>query len=101
MTTLFSKAIDFDQPLPRLFQDVRFQNHLRQPPERAFVGFERTFKSRSHINRISGVRCCSAINTEMGNKDLKKRGLNLCGGFGQYKSVKILTGNLSLYNTGR
>ena len=72
MTTLFSKAIDFDQPLPRLFQDVRFQNHLRQPPERAFVGFERTFKSRSHINRISGVRCCSAINTEMGNKDLKK-----------------------------
>ena len=24
------RIIDFDQPLPRLFQDVRFQNQLRQ-----------------------------------------------------------------------
>ena len=38
----------------------------------SFVGFERTFKSRSHINKISGIICCSAINTEMGNKDFKK-----------------------------
>ena len=28
-----------------------------------------------------------------GKQGLKERGLNLFGGFGQYKSVKILTGN--------
>ena len=30
MTTIFSKTIDFDRPLPRLLQNVHFQNHLRQ-----------------------------------------------------------------------
>ena len=65
MTTIFSTTT-------KVTSKCTFSKSLTSTPERIFVGFERTFKSRSHINKISGIICCSAINTEMGNKDLKK-----------------------------